>query len=135
MTKEEMMKFKRSFDFQTQGDNITVKLADFGESKELGAEDLTRTCVGTPLVMAPEQLLKQKYGHQAEIWSLGCVLFKLLTRRYPFNAETFNELIDEHEKGNYTFPAGQSISLDGLRFLQSCLQHEPSSRPTWDELF
>ncbi|EKX39389.1 hypothetical protein GUITHDRAFT_76463 [Guillardia theta CCMP2712] len=62
-------------------DGRTVKVGDFGISKVLDAELEKR--VGTKRYMAPEVYNKQDYSNKADIWSLGCVLFELLTLNHP----------------------------------------------------
>jgi serine/threonine protein kinase len=78
---------------------LSVKVLDFGISKlTSGAGDLgmtkTQTVMGSPHYMAPEQVLSAKNADaQSDIWSLGAVLFELLTGRVPYEAETFPELV------------------------------------------
>ena len=50
--------------------------------------DMGKTKIGTPFVMAPEIWEGKKYNQKSDIWSLGCVLYKMLTFRYPFQAES-----------------------------------------------
>jgi serine/threonine protein kinase len=78
------------------GGRPKVKVLDFGISKTAGMEvALTRSLeiVGTPSYMAPEQLRASKdVDRRADIWSLGVVLYELLTQRLPFEAETLPQL-------------------------------------------
>jgi serine/threonine-protein kinase len=84
-----------------QGDETRrIKVLDFGISKiseplsELDAS-LTQTSVvmGSPLYMSPEQMQCAKTVDQrSDIWSLGCVLYELVTGKPPFNAPTVPEL-------------------------------------------
>lgn len=73
-------------------DGKTVKVGDFGISKVLdaasGANQMTAAeadggRVGTKRYMAPEILNRKDYSNKADIWSLGCVLFELLTLNHP----------------------------------------------------
>jgi len=68
-----------------------VKILDFGLAKTpLSDEDPATTTgrvVGTPAYMAPEQLLGYHTDHRSDLYSLGLVLFELLTGRRPFNRE------------------------------------------------
>jgi eukaryotic-like serine/threonine-protein kinase len=80
-----------------------VKVLDFGISKlsqpaGQGGAQLTRTrgVMGSPLYMSPEQLTTPRdVDARADVWSLGVVLFELLTAAWPFNAETMEGLIVE----------------------------------------
>ncbi|WP_437803193.1 serine/threonine protein kinase [Sorangium sp. So ce693] len=83
---------------------ILVKLLDFGIAKvkmdranETESADLTRTgnLIGSPLYMSPEQARGQKeIDHRTDIWSLGAVLYQLLTGRTPYHHITaLGELI------------------------------------------
>jgi serine/threonine-protein kinase len=80
----------------------SVKLLDFGVSKILGADSMTRTAalVGSPVYMAPEQLESSKdVDARADIWSLGVVLYELLTNAQPFQGDSLPQLcvsIREH---------------------------------------
>jgi serine/threonine-protein kinase len=85
---------------RTVGGTATVKVLDFGVSKSAealasGPAALTRTrsMLGSPLYMAPEQMRSSRdVDARADVWALGVVLFELLTRRLPFEAETLPEL-------------------------------------------
>jgi serine/threonine-protein kinase len=89
--------------FLTQRPNGTpcVKVLDFGISKELDPSqrvgpDLTKTgtVVGSPSYMSPEQLANFKETDaRGDIWSLGVILFQLLTGTVPFAADTLMEII------------------------------------------
>jgi serine/threonine-protein kinase len=87
------------FCVQRSDGDLHIKVLDFGISKVLTpgpAPDLTRTSalMGSPLYMSPEQM-RQSRGVDArtDIWSLGIILFELLTGQKPFLAETLPELV------------------------------------------
>jgi tetratricopeptide (TPR) repeat protein/predicted Ser/Thr protein kinase len=65
-----------------------VKILDFGLAREVAGTLVTRTgtTLGTPAFMAPEQARGEPVDHRADIWSLGVLLFNLLTARLPFEA-------------------------------------------------
>lgn len=103
-------------------DVFRVKLGDFGLSKKLVNDSYTKTYCGTPLYMAPEVDEKTPYGKKADIYSLGCILYELLTlRRFNINAN-----IDSFDLGMYN-------SFKEL--LKSMLSPNPEQRPTPDEIF
>lgn len=75
-----------------------VKVLDFGISKQIVQEavDLTKTgdVFGTPLYMAPEQMARTKNADaRADIWSMGIVLYELVTGTTPFHASTLTEVV------------------------------------------
>ena len=65
-----------------------LKLIDFGTAKILSGR--TYTVVGTPHYMAPEIIVGKGYGSQADIWSLGIILFEFLCGGVPFGEEEEN---------------------------------------------
>jgi len=114
--------------------NIQVKIADLGFAKIMEYEDMSQTMCGTPLVMAPEVLNGKFYNHKADVWSLGIVFFELLTGFTPFNGYNKDDLQKNLNTGNYQLPKTLKISLDGLDFLNKCLQFESEDRLSWSEL-
>lgn len=80
-----------------QGEQEVVKLLDFGIARPAEGSDLTRTGVslGTPSYMSPEQILDSSLDHRTDIYSLGVVLFKLLTGRTPFQGTPL-EITTQH---------------------------------------
>lgn len=85
--------------FLTAGGN--VKLGDFGIARDLNRADLTEAgfAVGTHAYMAPEQIRgEQSVSAKADLYSLGCCLFEMLTGRKPFSGESYEKLFDQHLK-------------------------------------
>ena len=66
-----------------------VKIMDFGLAKLAGGTKLTKTgtTLGTVAYMSPEQTLGEKVNHRTDIWSLGVVLYEIMTGRLPFRGE------------------------------------------------
>ncbi len=67
-----------------------VKVMDFGIARVLGSEHFTHGgyMMGTPAYMAPEQVLGREIDGRADLYSVGVVLYRLLSSRLPFNADT-----------------------------------------------
>ncbi|MEI7967678.1 MAG: serine/threonine-protein kinase [Betaproteobacteria bacterium] len=63
-----------------------IRISDFGAALSLGGETTQVTGVGSPAYMSPEQVRDQPLNHQTDIFSLGVVMYQLLTGRLPFKA-------------------------------------------------
>jgi len=66
---------------------------DFGLSKIMGPMEKAADGYGTLSFVAPEVLIRQPYNKQIDIWSLGVILYYMLTGTLPFDDETDNEEI------------------------------------------
>ena len=69
-------------------EKIKVKLADFGLSKMFSTGQKQYDSCGTLSYIAPEVLNRKGYGHEVDIWSVGCIFYKMLTDISPFKAES-----------------------------------------------
>jgi serine/threonine protein kinase len=113
-----------------------VKIADFGIALEPSGSALTQTghAVGTPLYMAPEQLRGERVDGRSDLFSLGVVLYEMLSGRPPFEDDPEREegLLRRIEAGRYARPRKHAPELGrGLeRALRRCLRPRPKRR--WD---
>jgi len=71
--------------------------------------------------MAPEVITGKEYDHKADVWSLGCMFFELLTGFMPFLASDLEDLRKNLIKGSYSIPKTVKLSLEGASFLNKCL--------------
>lgn len=113
------------------GENDLAKLADFGLAKHhLG--DLMRTTCGTPFYAAPEVLKADGYGPAADMWSLGVMLYMLLSGFPPFHHTNVSTLYALIKKGEFTFAASQweKISEAAKDLIRSLLVLDSSQRAT-----
>jgi serine/threonine-protein kinase len=100
-----------------QGDEI-VKIVDFGISKlhsgvQVTNMTQTNTVLGSPVYMSPEQCRGTKQmDHRSDLYSLGVVLFELLSGQVPHRAETFNELMFKIALEDAKSPANHKPDLD-----------------------
>ena len=70
-----------------------IKITDFGAALTIGAQTTQVSGIGSPAYMSPQQLKEMPLTHQTDIYSLGVVLFQLLTGRLPFQASNNYSLI------------------------------------------
>jgi len=121
--------------FLVEGDPDRVKLIDFGIVRVRDAQtQVTRTgtVMGTPHYMAPEQAMgSDEVDARADVFSLGCVLFELLTGRLPFEGEVVTavlvKVIMQPAPTVSSLRTGLPASLD--RLVDWMLRKEPEARP------
>jgi serine/threonine-protein kinase len=111
-----------------------AKVLDFGIAKLVGdpsSKTMTSAVMGTPMYMSPEQC--RGAGHvdqRSDVYSLGCVLFTLVTGRPPFDADGPGEIIAMHLRE----PAPRaSLCMPGLppaidELIATCLEKDPTKR-------
>lgn len=109
-----------------------IKIADLGVSTVLHTTQLARTQIGTPLYLAPEVWKRRPYDQRCDIWSLGVLLYEMMTFSFPFSARTTQELAQRVCLGKYTPPRGYSPELVSL--VRRMLQVNPALRPSIGEL-
>jgi len=75
-----------------------IKLSDFGIARFFGSHQITdiHTIIGTLEYMSPEQALGNPINSSSDLYSLGCVLYVLLTGKPPFPARSLQELLSKH---------------------------------------
>ena len=110
------------------GEDQSVKLGDFGLSKLMQSHDFASTYVGTPFYMSPEICAAEKYTLHSDIWSVGCIMYELVTHEPPFNANSHLQLIQRIRKGE-TKPIPSIYSKDLANVIASCLKVNPTQRP------
>jgi eukaryotic-like serine/threonine-protein kinase len=112
----------------------TVKLTDFGIAKDLDVTQLTAAhcTVGTAAYMSPEQCRGERnLSHKSDLYSLGVVLYELLTGRKPFVAETTMDMFLQHVQGKFERPSRLVLDipvwLDTLvcQLLEKAPEHRP----------
>ncbi|KAJ9455969.1 putative serine/threonine-protein kinase A [Diplonema papillatum] len=114
-----------------------VKLGDFGYSRiysDTLSNQVAETFCGTPCYLAPELWVSQRYSKQADVWSLGVVLYELLCLRKPFFSANMGDLRDEILNGGLPpLPPRYSADVRGLCGL--LLAKDPKKRASLQELF
>lgn len=107
------------------------KIMDFGIAKDLNTAGFTATgmILGTPYYMAPEQAKALKIDHRCDIYSLGAILFEMLTRRVPFSGDPV-EVIKKHINQPPPSPRFFNRSIPAVleQIVLRTLQKDPNKR-------
>ncbi|PAA62358.1 hypothetical protein BOX15_Mlig004448g1 [Macrostomum lignano] len=91
-----------------------VKLTDFGLSKVAIDRGLTHTLCGTIEYMAPEVLVRQGHGKDVDWWSLGTLMYDMLSGGPPFSADTKKQTIDRILRSRLSLPPYLSAEAQSL---------------------
>jgi len=109
-----------------------VKLMDFGIARDQNFDDLTEagTGIGTPAYMSPEQILGDKLDARSDIFSLGIVLYQMLTGRKPFVEDEQRSVMHKIrlEKHIRCRKLNPEIPRELERIIDKCLQKQPRDR-------
>jgi len=113
------------------------QIADFGFAREMDGVT-SKTFCGSAAYAAPELLKGREYtSFGADIWSLGCILFIMLTHRMPFKDDSIAIIIKEH-KNNLPPPLPMEIdrvtSLNAKSILGDMLTYDSSSRIEMEDI-
>ena len=109
-----------------------VRIADFGLSRLLLPAEFMKMPCGTLNYVAPEVLTLQGYGKAADLWSLGVLMFFLLSGQLPFSGKNKNDIIDRtlHETVHLKTQEWERMSLDCISLLETLLVKDPLFRIT-----
>ena len=114
--------------------DVNVKLIDFGFTREYESKSkLLDTFCGSSAYAAPEMISNQKYsGPEADIWSLGVVLYTMICGYLPFDDDNEKRVHDKILNLTYEFP--DSISEDAKDLVRSIVKLKPSERLSIPEI-
>ena len=102
-----------NFLLSDNSDTPIIKIADFGFAKrknESEQEELYETLCGTPMYMAPEIHNGMKYTEKADLWSIGVLLYEMVTGKPPFPGKNLLDLRQRIHEGKYTLQKGIKLS-------------------------
>jgi calcium/calmodulin-dependent protein kinase I len=108
---------------------LEIKLADFGLSKLYSGQALQTAC-GTPFYVAPDVLMGTGYGPAVDMWSVGVLLYVLLSGRLPFAADSDAELFRLIIAGNLVWKSPQfdAVSSEAKDLIKKLINTEPEQR-------
>ncbi|XP_077962574.1 serine/threonine-protein kinase MARK2 isoform X18 [Gasterosteus aculeatus] len=107
--------------------DMNIKIADFGFSNEFTLGNKLDTFCGSPPYAAPELFQGKKYdGPEVDVWSLGVILYTLVSGSLPFDGQNLKELRERVLRGKYRIPFYMSTDCENL--LKKFLILNPSKR-------
>lgn len=109
-----------------------VVITDFGLSKQLVDDETTRTFCGTPEYLAPEVLRGQGHGFPVDWWSLGTLIFEMLTGLPPFYSTNTNAMYQKILSGEVSYP--REIPPVCRSLLEGLLTKDPKKRFGADDI-
>ena len=112
--------------------NGSAKLGDLNVSK-VAKRGLGYTQTGTPYYASPEVWKDKPYDNKSDVWSLGCVLYEMITLRPPFRAQNMEGLYNKVCKGQFS-RIPDKFSDDLYKVVQFLLQVNPLSRPSCEQI-
>ncbi|XP_035289313.1 serine/threonine-protein kinase MARK2-like isoform X17 [Anguilla anguilla] len=111
---------------------MNIKIADFGFSNEFTLGNKLDTFCGSPPYAAPELFQGKKYdGPEVDVWSLGVILYTLVSGSLPFDGQNLKELRERVLRGKYRIPFYMSTDCENL--LKKFLILNPTKRGSLEQ--
>ncbi|XP_065143153.1 serine/threonine-protein kinase MARK2 isoform X6 [Paramisgurnus dabryanus] len=112
--------------------DMNIKIADFGFSNEFILGNKLDTFCGSPPYAAPELFQGKKYdGPEVDVWSLGVILYTLVSGSLPFDGQNLKELRERVLRGKYRIPFYMSTDCENL--LKKFLILNPTKRGSLEQ--
>ena len=110
-----------------------IKIADFGLCGYIEKGQKMNTFCGTQCYNAPECLMKNEYdAKQSDVWSLGVILYEMVTGSHPWNTSNVNAMIQQIIKAKFVVPPTVTAACDEL--IKSMLKLRPADRITCKQI-
>jgi len=103
-----------------------IRITDFGLSKEINPDEGTVTFCGTPEYLAPEVLKGQPHGTAVDWWSLGTLMYEMLTGLPPYYSQNVNIMYQKILTADLRFP--NFMSPESQDILEGFLRRDPEKR-------
>lgn len=111
-------------------DGQAIKLIDFGFASRVQPREQLTQMLGTIQYVAPEVLQRTGYDAKADIWSVGSVLYTLMTTKVLYGGDD-DQVARKNKAGAVDFSrAFKTLSEEGQRFVRGLLCVDPEGRPT-----
>ncbi|KAK9367691.1 kinase-like domain-containing protein [Lipomyces kononenkoae] len=130
---------------ESDRNSIQVKVSDFGLAKISESGTFLKTFCGTLAYLAPEVIKARDssahalversstyYSNKVDMWSIGCMVYVLLTGYLPFNGNTQEQLCNQITAGDYAQQPLEDakVSADANAFIRALLEVDPKKRVT-----
>jgi calcium-dependent protein kinase len=115
--------------------NNTLKIIDFGTSVQYDkSREKLQTTHGTSYYIAPE-VLNKNYDERCDVWSVGVILYILLSGKAPFDGDDDHEITEQVKIGNYNMKGGiwEVLSEDSKDLIKKMLTYNFKQRVTAKE--
>ncbi len=116
----------------------TLKLGDLGLGRYMSDETFKAfSKVGTPLYMSPEVIRNDGYDFKSDVWSLGCVIYELVTFKSPFRTDekiSLYDLFTKINKGDYPKILDEKYSPFIKDLIEKMLKVNPEERVSLEEV-
>eukprot|EP00747_Dinoflagellata_sp_TGD_P021980 gnl/TRDRNA2_/TRDRNA2_128830_c1_seq1.p1 gnl/TRDRNA2_/TRDRNA2_128830_c1~~gnl/TRDRNA2_/TRDRNA2_128830_c1_seq1.p1 ORF type:complete len:528 (-),score=106.26 gnl/TRDRNA2_/TRDRNA2_128830_c1_seq1:291-1853(-) len=108
----------------------TIKLIDFGMAQRFGPDRALTTKCGTVLFMAPEIYLREEYDEKVDVWSVGVILYILVSGKPPFISEKEEEIkmLTIMSKPKFEEKGWEAVSSFATELIQDMLRSVPEER-------
>ncbi len=118
--------------FGKNNDINSLKIIDFGLTVTLGYEETVNDLMGTVTYLAPEVYTNKPYDFKVDVWSIGVILYYLLSGILPFDDENLNDeligkkIVFSHHEFAKEFFEGRSRMV--INLIEKCLEKNPEKR-------
>jgi serine/threonine protein kinase len=123
--------------FTNPEENAAIKIIDFGLTKTLSPNETLNEGMGTISYCAPEVVLRKPYNKEIDVWSLGVLLYLLLSGCLPFDDPSSDEEVIAKKVVylDHSFPDQffSKRSKESIKLIDSCLNKEPEKRITIED--
>jgi calcium-dependent protein kinase len=127
-----------NFVFETMAEDSTMRLIDFGCAVQTDPDEIIRDVVGSPYYVAPE-VIRESYKRTcavwkaSDIWSVGVIVYILVTGMPPFNGSTQDRIFAKINQGKLRFPKNIKLTDDLKDLITRMMRMKPESRMTAEE--
>lgn len=113
-----------------ESDDAQPKLVDFGLSKIIGPGETWNDPFGTLSYVAPEVLLQKSYDRSVDLWSLGVIIYLLLSGTLPFDDDDDREIARQtiHDDPDFTYKVWKKVDPTVIELIKSLLSKESKDR-------